>query len=174
MSQTLYGFYVSFSGESSTPITNVYALSPSGEAAVCTAVLGTNPKEPFQELRGMAFGPDGNFYVAQADKDVSAILQFNGALASGSYTMTFLADFVTATSSPGLVHPYQPIFGPDGNLYVSSQDSNIVSAFYGPSNAGKSMPAWSLLPGTFYPGTFVPAFSAKVGIPPNTSVPVNQ
>jgi DNA-binding beta-propeller fold protein YncE len=122
----------------------------------------------------MAFGPDGNFYVAQADKDVSAILQFNGALASGSYTMTFLADFVTATSSPGLVHPYEPIFGPDGNLYVSSQDSNIVSAFYGPSNAGKSMPAWSLLPGTFYPGTFVPAFSAKVGIPPNTSVPVNQ
>jgi hypothetical protein len=174
MAQTLYGFYVSFSGESSAPINNVYALSPSGGAPVCTAVLEPNPTQPFQELRGMAFGPDGNLYVALAYKGASAILQFNGALASGSCTMTFLADFVTPASSPGLVHPYQPIFGPDGNLYVSSQDSNIVSAFYGSSNAGKPMPASSLLPGTFYPGTFVPAFSAKVGIPPNTSVPVNQ
>ena len=174
MAQTLFGFYVSFSGESSAPINNVYALSPTGGAPVCTAVLGTNPSGAFQELRGMAFGPDGNFYVAQAFKGASAILQFNGTLSSGSCTMTFLTEFVTPASSPGLVHPYQPIFGPDGNLYVSSQDSNIVSAFYGPSNAGKAMPAWSLLPGTFYPGTFVPAFSAKVGIPPNTSVPVNQ
>ena len=28
---TLYGFYVSFSGESGTPINNVYALSPRPE-----------------------------------------------------------------------------------------------------------------------------------------------
>jgi hypothetical protein len=174
MSQQLYGFYVSFSGESSTPINNVYALAPSGGSPVSTAVLGTNPSQPFQELRGMAFGPDGNFYVAQAYKGASAIVQFSGTLASGSWTRAFLEEFVTPATSAGLVHPYQPIFGPDGNLYVSSQDSNIVSTFYGPVNGGKSMPAWSLLPGTFYPGTFVPAFSAKVGIPPNTSVPVDQ
>jgi hypothetical protein len=60
MAQTLYGFYVSFSGKSSAPINNVYALSPSGGAPVCTAVLEPNPTQPFQELRGMAFGPDGN------------------------------------------------------------------------------------------------------------------
>ena len=82
----------------------------------------------------MAFGPDGNLYVAQAYKGASAILQFNGALALASYTMAFLTEFVTPTTSAGLVHPYQPIFGPDGNLYVSSQDSNIVSGLlHGPS-----------------------------------------
>ena len=30
MTQTLYGFYVSFSGESERPIDNVYALTPDG------------------------------------------------------------------------------------------------------------------------------------------------
>jgi len=175
LSQQLYGFYVSFSGEvTQNPINNVYALSTAG-VTLSTAVLGANPRQAFQELRGMAFGPDGNFYVAQAWKGASAVMQFDGALSQGSYTMSFNENFVTASASAGLVHPYQPVFGPDGNLYVSSQDTNVVTVFYGPENssAGQAGPDASSLPtGTFYPGTFVPAFSAAVGIPPNTSVPV--
>jgi hypothetical protein len=76
MSQTLYGFYLSFSGESATPIKNVYALSRKGET-VSKAVLDP-AKVPYQELRGMSFGPDGNLYVAQAYKKASAILKFSG------------------------------------------------------------------------------------------------
>jgi DNA-binding beta-propeller fold protein YncE len=126
----------------------------------------------------MVFGPDGNFYVAQAYKKESAILQFSGTLETGSCTRSIVGTYVAPSSSAGLLHPYQPVFGPDGNLYVSSQDSNVVTAFYGPKSAksGQAMPDAASLPsgGTFYPGTFVPAFSASAGIPPNTSVPVGQ
>jgi sugar lactone lactonase YvrE len=175
---SLKGFYVSFSGESTTrAITNVYALSPDGKVLSKTAL---DPgKAPFHELRGMAFGPDGNFYVAQAYKKASAILQFAGATDKGASSLKFLASFVTPSVSSGLSHPYQPIFDADGNLFVSSQDTNVVTAFYGPKNApsGKPMPNARHLQkkfpsATFYPGTFVPAFSAKPGAPSVTPVPV--
>jgi len=130
----------------------------------------------------MVFGPDGNFYVAQAYKGASVILQFSGALTAASYTLAYLGQFATPSASAGLLHPYQPVFGPDGNLYVSSQDSNVVTSFFGPesANAGQAMPNSQFLKtnyasGTFYPGTFVPAYSADKGIiPPNTSVPVTD
>jgi hypothetical protein len=159
MTQTLYGFYVSFSGESPPPhkpISNVYALNKDGKT-VSTQVLGPGP-EPYHGLRGMAFGPDGNFYVAQgkdpdphkdqdvakdldARKDPSAIFQFNGTPAKGGSTLNYLGRFVTPGSSPGLSHPYQPVFS-GGDLYVSSQNTNVVTAFFGPKSPspGKPMP----------------------------------
>ncbi|HEV7509404.1 MAG TPA: hypothetical protein VGS07_31305 [Thermoanaerobaculia bacterium] len=77
----LQGFYVSFSGESSTPINNVYALSPSGEI-VSAEVLDTS--QSYQELRGMAFDAAGRLYVSQAYKGSSAILQFAASAGQGS------------------------------------------------------------------------------------------
>ena len=175
---SLNGFYVSFSGELTTgAIANVYALSPDGKVLSKTAL--DPAKAPYHELRGMAFGPDGNFYVAQAYKKASAILQFVGAPDKGASSLKFLASFVTPGVSSGLSHPYQPVFDGDGNLFVSSQDTNVVTAFYGPKNApsGKPMPNAHHLQknsqsATFYPGTFVPAFSAKPGVPTFTPVPV--
>ena len=175
---SLNGFYVSFSGESSTEaITNLYALSPDGKVLSKTAL--DPAKAPYHELRGMSFGPDGNFYVAQAYKKASAILQFVGVPDKGASSLKFLASFATPGVSPGLAHPYQPIFDGDGNLFVSSQDTNVVTAFYGPKDAqsGKPMPNAHHLQkkyqsATFYPGTFVPAFSAKPDTPAFTPVPV--
>ena len=127
----LQGFYLSFSGESSTPINNVYALSPSG-ATVSTQVL--DPSQTYQELRGMAFGPDGCLYVCQAYKNASGVLQFAAAALAGGFTRAFLKAYATPSASSGLKHPYQPIFGSDGDLYVSSQDTNVVTGFYGPAS----------------------------------------
>jgi len=42
MTKTLYGFYVSFSGESNKPISNLYALNTKGET-VSAQVLGPGP-----------------------------------------------------------------------------------------------------------------------------------
>jgi hypothetical protein len=108
------GFYVSFSGESSKssqPITNVYALSASGQT-LSTAVL--DPGQTYLELRGLVFGPDGKLYVSQAQKSHSAILQFSATTSTGGYTRSFLGQYATPQSSSGLVHPYQPAFGADG------------------------------------------------------------
>ncbi|HEV3455214.1 MAG TPA: hypothetical protein VHG32_01580 [Thermoanaerobaculia bacterium] len=169
------GFYVSFSGESSQPIDNLYAIAATG-TVLSTQVLG----QAGQELRGMALGPDGKLYVCQAQKKVSAILQFSAQVNPGGYTRAFLGSYATPAASPGLDHPYQPAFD-NGNLFVTSQDTNVVTAFYGPASgsAGKAMPLAPFLEhgyasGTFNAGTFVPAFSAAGGVPPFTSVPAAQ
>ncbi len=177
---TLQGFYLSFSGESSkssNPINNLYALSPSG-STLSKEVLDTS--QTYQELRGLAFGPDGRLYVCQAYKGNSAVLAF-GPPGSGSYTRPYDGAFATPSASSGLLHPYQPAFGSDGNLYVSSQDTNVVTGFFGPgsSQAGNAMANSQFLKqsypaGTFNPGTFVPAYSADSNAPTFTHVPTSQ
>lgn len=177
---SLQGFYVSFSGESSKspePINNLYALSPSG-SLLSKEVL--DQSQTYQELRGMVFGPDGNLYVCQAYKNDSAIYCF-GAPAANSYTRPWLEAYATPSTSAGLLHPYQPAFGSDSNLYVSSQDTNVVTGFYGPEwgQPGSAMPNSQFLQtsypsGIFNPGTFVPAYSADSGVPTFTQVPTNQ
>jgi NHL repeat len=178
------GFYVSFSGESATPIGNVYALSASG-ATVAQQVLGPGPQGPsYEELRGLAFGPDGDLYVCQAKKKDSAVLQF-GAPASGgaggSYQRPFVLAYAAPAASSGLLHPYQPAFGAGGNLYVASQDTNVVTGFFGPlsGSARQAMPLSAFLQksypqGIFNPGTIVAAWSAAAGVPPFTPVPVDR
>jgi len=175
---TLEGFYVSFSGESSTPIHNVYALSPSG-TVMATDVL--DPSETYRELRGMAIGPDLRLYVCQAYRHASNVLVFAAAAGAGGYTRAFEGTFASPFSSSGLLHPYQGIFGIDRNLYVSSQDTNVVTVFAGPaaSRPGSAMPNAPFLEsqypaGTFNPGTFVAAASAAEGVPEFTPVPADQ
>jgi hypothetical protein len=170
-----FDFLVTFSGEADggNAINNVYVVSDKGEVKTKNYLpIGTT----YREFRGMAYGPDGDFYVAQAYKGNSAILQFSGV---GSGAVTYVGQFVTPASSQGFLHPYQPVFH-GGNLFVSSQDTNVVTAFYGPGSQagapGAAMPLPSHLTkkypsGVFYPGTFVPAYQAEKGIPPNTSVP---
>lgn len=169
MAKTLYGFYVSFSGELSPPIDNVYALSPNGEIVSKAVLAGSGG---YQELRGMAFGPDGNLYVAQAYKKASLILQFGGA-PDKSGTRKLLGSFVTPAASSGLSHPYQLVFNADGDLFVTSQDTNVVTAFSpdGKPKANSKFLQKKYPTGKFNPGTFVAAFSAKPGAPAFTPVP---
>jgi DNA-binding beta-propeller fold protein YncE len=117
-----------------------------------------------RELRGFAFGPAGDLYVANAYRDASQILRFAGEPnADGRHV--FREVFVEQhKTNPGLAHPFDVCFGPDGNLYVPSQDTNVVGRYYGPAASdgtpGAPMPhpaalrdgnADQLLPGTFVP-----------------------
>jgi uncharacterized protein (TIGR03437 family) len=74
----------------------------------------------------LAFGPDGNLYVA--DRFANAIIAFDGK------TGAFLKVFVTSGSG-GLAGPRDIAFGPDGNLYVSSNDNGEVLAYNGTTGA---------------------------------------
>jgi DNA-binding beta-propeller fold protein YncE len=103
---------------------------------------------------GITFGADGNLYVVS--NGTSSVLRFEGPLgpspgsplpASGQTG----ADFVP-TGSGGLAGPADLIFGPDGNLYVSSQSTdravlkfdgstgNYVSTFVTPGEGGLGTP----------------------------------
>jgi len=120
-----------------------------------------------RELRGFAFGPDGDLYVANAYKDASQILRFAGTPgADGRHA--FRGMFIEERrKDAGLAHPFDVAFGPDGHLYVPSQDTNIVGRYYGPRSTdgrpGDPMPHPPALQGLaddhagLPPGAFVPS-----------------
>ena len=56
----------------------------------------------------MAYGPDGNLYVASAGSN--AILRYDGVTGT----------FISVASGGGIEFPFGITFGPDGNLYVSN------------------------------------------------------
>jgi glucose/arabinose dehydrogenase len=93
--------------------------------------------------RGIVFGPDGMLYVSTRNIPSGvggAVLRFNPT--SGAY----LGAFVSSNSTNDLNRPEGIVFGPDGNLYVTSfpsaatntTDTDKVLIFAGPrtSNPG--------------------------------------
>ncbi|MBI1853774.1 MAG: NHL repeat-containing protein [Planctomycetes bacterium] len=83
--------------------------------------------------QGIARGPDGNLYVAA--ENANQVKRYDGA------TGAFLDRFVwNDPATPGdelhgLVHPTAVVFGPDGNLYVSSFETDAVYRFSGTTGA---------------------------------------
>jgi hypothetical protein len=68
----------------------------------------------------LAFGPDGNLYVANTrlfEPTGGGILRYNG------HTGAFIDTFV-APGSGGLLNPLSVVFGPQGDLYVGSATTN--------------------------------------------------
>lgn len=160
-------WYVSFhGGEARHDWNNLHAFSAAGDHLGKLLAADDLPDgSRLREVRGFAFGPDGDLYVANAWQDRSQILRFGGqADATGRHPCR--AVFVERhKSNPGLAHPFHVAFGPDGHLYVPSQDTNLVGGYRGPLAAnghpGDPLPHPPALDGwpegTFHPGTFVPS-----------------
>ena len=121
-------------------------------------------KVDLRELRGFAFGPDGDLYVANAYKDASQVLRFAGTPGADGKHPFREVYAERHEANPGLDHPFDVAFGPDSHLYVPSQDTNIVGRYYGPHEAGgkpgtpmphpealRDVDSKHLLPGTFVP-----------------------
>ncbi len=169
MASSGYQIYVSFSGETGSKILNVGALSSAG--AYLGLVLSGGG--PYDELRGLAVDGNGRLYVANAYKKGSAVDVFSATINADGYSRDYLGTLITPKSSKALLHPYGVAF--DGKtLFVSSQDTNVVSS-YAISGSGKKMPSAknrAVAPylekldpkGDFYGGTFVAsAQPVKVG-----------
>ena len=92
-----------------------------GRTGAFLSVFASQGAFTFSQLRatGLAFGPDSNLYVSDANTDT--IVRFNGQ------TGAFLNAFVSGGSG-GLSSPQQLVFGSDGNLYVV----NLISASTSP------------------------------------------
>ncbi len=159
-------WYISFhGGDDDTEWNNIHVFDLDGRSIGKALAAHTLPDGlELRELRGFAFGPDGALYVANANQHASQVLRFTGQVnAQGQHE--FIDVFVERhQDNQGLAHPFDVTFGPDDNLYVPSQDTNVVGRYYGPhgkgGTPGQPMPipqalanekARHLLPGTFVP-----------------------
>jgi DNA-binding beta-propeller fold protein YncE len=179
MANSSYRVYVTFSGESSKiddaappadasvdtePIDNVKALSRKGNDKGDVLPKGG----AYAELRGMAVDAQGRLYVANAQKSGSSIDVFGPAGKDGTRPL-LVSGLITESSSSALWHPYQLAF--DGStLFVSSQDTNVVSAYTITGNGTETSAApaatcsylSSQFGGPFFEGTWV---ASSVAVP---------
>lgn len=87
------------------------------------------------QVEMLAFGPDGHLYVANGERN--SVTRYDGATGAplpGPMGAPGTADFVLPDSG-GLDDPHSLEFGPDGNLYVASFDTNTVLRFDGTTGA---------------------------------------
>ena len=158
MKASSYQVYVSFSGEAGSKIENVGAFSSDGTRLGLVLSDGG----PYRELRGLALDTAGRLYVADAFKKGSAVDVFSAAINADGYSRNVLGTLITPKSSKALLHPYGVAFD-GGDLFVSSQDTNVVSGY---AISGKKTPSAKNLPvaayleklhskGDYYGATFV-------------------
>jgi len=152
-----YQVYVSFSGEAGSKIDNVGALAEDGTYLGLVLTGGS-----YRELRGLALDARGRLYVANAYKKGSSVEAFSATIGSDGFSREHLATLITPQTSKAMLHPYGLAFDGD-NLFVSSQDTNVVSGY---EISGKKTPAAENLPvapylrklhpkGDYYAATFV-------------------
>ncbi|HTW84022.1 MAG TPA: hypothetical protein VMD91_08160 [Candidatus Sulfotelmatobacter sp.] len=172
-----YDIYVTFSGESKTPVKHVRAYGSDGKK------IGRVTPD-YDELRGMTLDLSGRFYLAVAYESVSEVLLFS-ATVNKDGTRDLLATLVTPATSSGIAHPYGLAFDGSLVLFVSSQDTNCVTAFaVGTGTTATPAPIAAYLttnfPSTgptnvFYPGQWV-ASVVPIAVGGNTppAVPAAQ
>jgi hypothetical protein len=162
-------WYISFhGGDEKTSLNNIHVYSTDGKKLRKALNKKSVPEGiTLRELRGFVFGPDKNLYVVNAYFEYSEVLKFNGALnKDGQHDFGGVFVKRHADLNPGIDHPFNVVFDSNGDLYVSSQNTNLVARYHGPSSKtgepGTPMP----LPEDLDlerdapPGTFIP--SAKL------------
>lgn len=162
---------ITFSGEAgkpgvTNPINNVYGVTADGSQLPDLL----NPAGvSISELRGMAVA-EGYLYAANSHKLGSRILRFAFTDPSGPFT--YADTYASQDTTPGLMHPYQPVFDGEGNLFVSSQDTCVVTKFLGKENVAPTS-QWlseNFPEIDFYQGTWAPGAEKSEGPSPPDAV----
>lgn len=165
-SSSAAAWYLTFHGSSVWAESNdVVAYDAAGNELGGVLETGAVNEPTLNELRDVTFGPDGNLWLANSFKNESLVLRF-GAQPGADGKLPFLGTFVALdkATNPGMKHPFDLAFDAAGNLYVSSQDTALVTRYFGVGSTveppGTPMPLPSGLPPAnpktpYPPGTFV-------------------
>jgi len=161
---------ITFSGEAgkpgvTNPINNVYGITADGTQVPDLL----NPTGvTVSELRGMAIS-GGYLYVVNSHKSDTKILRYSFTDPSGPFP--YADTYATPDTTAGLMHPYQPVFDGEGNLFVTSQDTYVVSKFDAKDSVAPTSPwlAENFPQIDFYEGTWAPGAEPSEGpSPPET------
>ncbi|HTD32711.1 MAG TPA: hypothetical protein VK665_03540 [Candidatus Elarobacter sp.] len=158
MAADTYQVYVSFSGESGSEIQNVGVLAQDGTYLGLVLPYWS----ALRELRGLALDARGRLYVANSYKKGCSVEVYSATPSPDGARREHLATLITPSTSKALLHPYGLAFDGD-NLFVSSQDTNVVSGY---AVSGKKTPSAETLAvapylrklnpkGDYYGGTYV-------------------
>ena len=158
-------WYLTFhGGEGRSDLNSIHVYSADGRKLGKALDRGSLPPTvELRELRGHCFGPDRDLYVANAFQDFSEILRFHGERDQrGKHAFRDVFVQSDAVRNPGLSHPFNIVFDARGDLYVTSQNTNLTLRYYGPkSTAGQPGTPMPLPPSLaqlkdqkFNPGTF--------------------
>src|SRR5262245_31972190 len=121
-------FYITFH----QTISNVWVYDDSGNQ-LSTGLLATPACAPtLSELRGLTFGPNGYLYVCNGYKEANQVLVYQVAGGSNA-AFDFIGIYADPSVSLGVAHPFAVAFDAANNGYVSSQDTNVVTAVSAPA-----------------------------------------
>lgn len=143
--------YVSFHG-GTAGVNNIYGYDLDNPTASPTTLLPDTPQ--LDELRGFALNGT-NLYVVNAYKKLNQVLIYptSGLSQSPPTNGSVLASGTTVNS---IFHPFDLTFDDNNNIYLSSQDSNVVTrmniegqAQQIASHLSKEYPDGNFLSGTF-------------------------
>ena len=162
-------WYISFhGGDDKGGVNNISVYHDSGKPHDNPELLPTGgPNPALRELRGFEI-VDSLLYVVNSYRKYSQILVYH-ADENGDYS--FKDIFASMDTINSILHPYDLTFDTQGNCYVSSQDTNVVT---GLRQANDPLPAASYLqqqyppPAQFLAGTIV---ASSIGALPNVPSP---
>ncbi len=172
-------FYVTFSGEldkgGTAPIDNIVGFDANGDVSVPAVVGRLAPGLRLHILRGMAFGPDGYLYVANAHRSHSMILCLGPPKPDGTRDMVGTKPYAHhGRDGVALVHPYGLVWDRHGHLLVTVQDTVVVTRFTPDRHVGPVaeflVEQFRDIP--FLPGTHVAGAVDARHLPP--AVPVDR
>ena len=147
-------WYISFAA-GANGVNNILVYHDSGHPHARPELLPTGKDDPpLQEVRGFAVA-GRLLYVVNAHDRLSQILVYE---TDGNGDYRFKAVLASMAEVSSLVHPYDLTFDSQGNCYVSSQDTNVVTGLGAAGGALEVAAHRQELyppPGTFLAGTRV-------------------
>lgn len=162
-------WYISFhGGDTEQSWNNIHAWDTYGHSMGKVLDHDSLPAEvSLRELRGFAFARSGDLFVANAYKDASHILRFHGEPNNDGLHQFRDVYVHKHEANPGLSHPFAVTFDLKDQLFVPSQDTNLVGRYRGPCSvagapgtpAPKPAAVQALDGDPLPPGTFVPPAS---------------